>query len=913
MGRGEFGAVGVVGTVSGKRSPQLKLITPDGQGTSGGGGDSPNAPFTIIALNELSQAEQEKIRRLSSQIAPGAAVIGVMQAWRSWDVRPVVMLSGEKSPSVIRFLGPEVTLSVTMSARIQDLYERLTRHTKITSEILGWGVLEGQLWYRREIVDMTLAEIVKGIQPSHFSDVITLAKGLVTELRSWQELGLTHGHLTPQNIRVSQNGKVSFLDSGTALAIVQAANWLQMESFPEGYDRASFAPESITSESLILSTDIYGLGLIFGEMFDALEKQFRIQPSNQQNIRNRPHLLTSIQSLRRKMLDSDPKRRPQLDEVSRLLDESVPTYSVAVKPQPAEEKAETTLRERVSPADFVDAEPIRGKKVLLPASQSNAAERIDFEPPAVPASAPIRSEITPEVRERTPTIHFPEEANPNPTPRIVEITKDEPREPNFESGKQSTGKNQNLNSFFFWGLVIAALALGYRFLPWQDYLSGSIVYKNEDLHFAWHSGIPSRMKIVAQAAVNPAEPNAYAENLIVESAMKGEELGDEINVGLIRVAFDKRWELELKPEDRRTALVIALGALLQESTPSDLPALEEPSRLHPGVILALTATGGEQASKSLLSRISAKRLTELPAPFKSAFRMLLQGSAELVCSDDAVRAVARMGTRGIDDPAQVMTLLQEDTERRLRALTVLFAEDDAQSKRLLAVLLEHPNFQLEYPALRWARAKAVKLLEWNELEGHDQLFLLAGLPPSKPVSMKDHLGKLFLHPSPAVRKAAAEQAVNGANFPHPGAFKALQLIVANPELLLPAQTYRLAEILAKYETVDANTIRQWLDSAPPREIVESLLVATSEKETATRLDLELSMYLRRGTWQPDLTTLEKLSHHPEDSTRWFAYSRLFEITDKKVSLKILTGALKRERKPEFREQLQANIDYLKTL
>ena len=85
-------------------------------------------------------------------------ILGVMRSSEGWDNRPVITAPEEKQPSVIRLLGPEVAQIVGVSARMYELFERLQKHHAVSTKIIDWGILENQLWYRREYVSETLAE-----------------------------------------------------------------------------------------------------------------------------------------------------------------------------------------------------------------------------------------------------------------------------------------------------------------------------------------------------------------------------------------------------------------------------------------------------------------------------------------------------------------------------------------------------------------------------------------------------------------------------------------------------------------------------------------------------------------------------------------------------------------------------------
>lgn len=428
---------------------------------------------------------------------------------------------------------------------------------------------------------------------------------------------------------------------------------------------------------------------------------------------------------------------------------------------------------------------------------------------------------------------------------------------------------------------------------------------------AWTSKIPSRMIPVAEIALGNSDLTKAAQTIIIESAAHGDEGLIGVNVPMLRVAFDGAWESELSTQDRRSAMAMGLVALLKERLPRDLQKIDG---LHPGVVLAATASAGKTASR-ILQGIPATVLTRLVPPYGAAFKELTKDFPNLNCGDDAVQRLARLGTRGAVDGLDDITLflrtesgaVREDASRRLRALAVMFSYNNGLSNSLLQVLLKHPNLSIDIPSIKWA--KDWDLMNWKELEAGDQLFVLAGVPPAGVIT-PENLGKLFAHPSDSIRAYAIGKALDRIKMGHPGAYDVFRLIQADPSLLTPRQTVELAHLLEKPETLQMATIQSWINSKPPVQIVAPLLLATAGLPKSTSLDTALAIYLKDNSWKPDLSTLRKLSQHPDGYTRMFAYNELYLMEDRETAREFLQAASRKESNPENRTQLQQMLDDL---
>ncbi len=899
-----------------RKLPNLKVVPTLGGAESAQGvsGYSFNS-FEMLALTELGALEADRVSNLVHRIVPTGAIIGVGVTPRSWDIRPVLAVSSEEGASLIRFLGPEVTLSVSLNARVKDLLEREASVRDLSSRILGWGILDGQLWYRRELVERTLQDDVSEGGLS-LELILPLALSIAKELSHFHSHGIVHGHLTPNNIAVDYSGKVTLLDAGIGVSVVQASSLLGVRDFPAGYVRGTFAPESATGESVSYSADIYSVGKIIRELFSHIESGGKKSLADGDLL----HLGVSFEMLDliAQMTQADPTKRPNLGAVIHRLEEELRPRGETPEPQkgaPQISQGKLIRTARGIPAVTIEAarskqpeiaiaapespthaekprtertlirEAIRNAGILSPKKLWEEGDVTDAFSETAPDTSSVTTPGTTRATIAETSAIFAESAEGND-----EISQGEPEvdEPVVVSGK--------ISPVFYAGAALLLVLLYFYRTQWSTPTFSS----PEEMGLAWSSMRPSSMIPVAESAIDEEHPDKIAETLIVRSVIAGDKLPSGVDIELIRTAFDDRWEAELSKDDRRVALTLALRGLLKGKAPQDPPAL---STLHPGVLLAILASSGEGATK-VFKGVPLDSLTRLPAPIGIAFQELTRSSPELDCGSEDVRLLAALATDAAIAPEDLFAFLRSNTERNLKSLAVLVAIDDERSGVVLNTLLNHPNLQLDNPFIDWG--KTWNLSSWDELGNGEKLLLLSGFPPTKPLET-NKIAVMFAHPAPAARSFAISQAVNRIKFLHPGAMTVLTLLKSSPELVTAKGTLELAQILEAPEKVTIEKARKFLASEPPLNVVEELLKASAKEKSPTRLDFELVRFLQSHGWSPTIETLTLLATHPERLTRFASYTRIFELSDKKAAAMILTHALRSEKDPQFIEQLKVML------
>ncbi len=928
-----------------KKSPKLRLVGGDAA-EAAQEGFAASEGFEFVTMDELSNAERKRTERLLGEVCPRAGVLAVVRTADPWDLRPVVALSDDNGPSILRLVAPEISHSADTSNRLRGMFDRLSRFEDLSSQLRDWGVFEGQIWYRRSMLPRTFAHLLSDRLEFDFEQTFSVMSALADEISHWHGLGIVHGHITSSNLHFASDGQVSLLDPGVraALALVskEAGERLQQ----------TIAPEILEGNVPEYRADVYGFGQVVRRLFLLLRK-------NHQFAKDRADLeaaLAPFSSFVNAMVDANAGKRPSISEVRSFLRRRQEKRAVRTE-EPAKPAPSTTHGKVVKPVVYTP--PPAPPTVVVPARVEEAKVfPVEPEPPTLLYEEPQRMSGGADVqtnlykvvassrREEWSSPAALEPMHIDPEPRFVESSspfelggKQEEPDDFFNIG--STHVEENLfveeeprpvrragpyhqvstprekpqasggpkgNGWLLASLFASLVLLGWYYFRQTEPVDETLQYTKSDLRVAWESKIPSRMRIVAQTAISHNEQRALAESLIIRSVNNGDSLPESIDTGLLRIAFEGLWEPDLNEDDRRVALAIGLGGLLQDSMTmlEDLGPLDQ---RHPGVLFALTASAGDHA-RPFLEKVPAALLTRLPPPYQGAFRRLVVNKRDITCGDEEVRTLAQFSTHGVEKSQDLANYVRQNSTVRLQALALIFSQHNEQARKVLDVLLNHPNIILDVPDVSWGRQ--AELLNWIELDSADQLFVLSGIAPPKSCK-PEHTARLFLHPSASLRAWAIEQILDQVTFVHPATVPVFEKLEKHPEMLTPIQLAKLATILEDPVKVTEDSIQDWLDSKPPVEIVSDLVLGTAQQKQAIALDAWLTMYLKSRDWSPDIITLRALITHPDPYTRLFGYNKIYGMPDKETALTFLNRAFAKENDPQLRPQLETMIQSLKEI
>ncbi|MBL7661691.1 hypothetical protein JNK13_02955 [bacterium] len=801
--------------------------------------------FRIAEPTSLSEPEQKRLNSLIEEIVAGESIIAVQQGVRSWDLRPIVNISEESCPTMIRFFGHEMTLARQLSSEAEELLDVVAGIEPLarSAQILEWGVVGGQLWYRRLVVNSTLEEEILRGENITFAEAKRIALSLIRSVEALHRAKVVHGHICSSNVARGENNEIFLLDPGIGYFCLTAAR--QLGSAAISADEG-FAPEIISGAHAEESADIYGVGRVLSDLFANVQDE----PD--------PQAMKPIREVLRAVADPNPLRRPSLASIVDACSDGKRSF-----------KTSSALKDAVTP------EP-----VVVP-EQKSVRSKIKDEP-----------EAGSEQRGRVKELNFDDRVNE----QEPVWQKEQAATPSAVQAKQRLSSKAILIPV----LVVAAICAA---IMWSRSGSNFSEITAQDLQNLWSSKRPSMAATVAEVALSDAALHNYAENLIINSVLEGQEVPKGVEKSIIRIAFDERWEQTLQSSDRRFALTLALSGLLGNKTPRDVPALD---RVHPAIVLALTVAAGNNV-QPILAKIPAEVLIALPPPLGPAFQELARSNPQLTCGDREVQTLAKLTAYGIGDADPLVQYISENTETRLRSIAQVFSQDPAQARRVLTVILSHPNLSVNDPFIAWARTWQIS--DWKELKVNDQLFLLAGIPPADPLKA-ENIGKLFSHPSVQLRSLAIVKSLESIAFEHPGAYEVLKFVQQDAKILNAKQLVDLARLLETPSKANSELIDAWLATKPAQQILEILLISTSGNKQATTLDFEISRTLQKQNWEPKLTELQKLSGHPDRLTRFFAYTKLYKLEDRETAKVILSEALKHETDTEFRKQISSMVKEL---
>jgi serine/threonine protein kinase/tetratricopeptide (TPR) repeat protein len=187
----------------------------------------------------------------------------------------------------------------------------------------------------------TLCDLIRARRPEP-SEVLALAKQIVSALADAHAHGIIHRDIKPKNIMVTPGGQVKVLDFGLAKLIQQkkshdgedSVSHLSQKGIVPG-TVAYMSPEQLRGERLDYRSDIFSLGTVLYELFSGANPFGR--PSSAETISavltleppslrdNQPELSKELDSITQKCLCKDREERYQAATALHLDLENVPS------------------------------------------------------------------------------------------------------------------------------------------------------------------------------------------------------------------------------------------------------------------------------------------------------------------------------------------------------------------------------------------------------------------------------------------------------------------------------------------------------------------------------------------------------------------------------------------------------------
>lgn len=856
---------------------------------------SETSPY-FVTLNKVSQNDRRDAERFVGRYVEKAGIIGLLDhrlqssKTSAVDYTPVLILKGYSEPVLMRRLDQKKSKKdLKRMLKIQSFAFPLEVSDLIEDH-------DGSLVLRRTFVPLTLQDVINSNSTVSLTKVLDSIVKLFFHTERLHLREYTHGHIHPGNVGFQGSTDGCLVDIGVSFYSLSSEADLDN----------TFAPEfriKRENNDADQSLDLYGLGftlkkLLKGILLDHNHKDISMET-----------LHSSLSPLIAALMHKDAKKRPEArlarSMLLDLLPMVVPNYS-------APDLRDSGELWEVDERDFDSLVDALEKVEATDLHSGDLVTNDDF--------------FSFEAHEKSDSNHVDLYREDEQFSAVLGLNNNSiMHTEDLNIKKHSSGSSaRKIQNFILILMILITSLLVYKlkdrfdlslFTQQSDSYEVSGEYQGpylglEDLAASWNSQVPSRMEIVAQQAVQISPMRGLAEQVILTSLRQNEISNKLVDTGLLRVAFHDQWEVQLDEVDRRYALSLGLIDLIGNMLPPGLGLIED---RHPALLLAILSAGNNNV-KNVLKNVPASLLGTLPSPYGTSFQILEAGRGDISCVEEDVIQLARFSTRGIEKPLELTQFLQEEFSRRISSLSVAYSHNNEHARKLLDIIIAHPNLALSTPEVLWA--KKVDLMAWSDVEYVDQLFLLAGVPLRKEKKLDaPTIAKLFLNPSPRIRSYAAGLAVDAIRFKHPAATKLLGAIQAAPELLTGEQLVMLGQILEDPEkTIDIHrrVVHSFISSKPPVDIAKMLLLSTATSKSGSALDGALSVYLTEKDWSPDAGELLKLSTHPDRVTRMFAYQKIFQFEDKGNAKLLLKEALSKEVVPEFKEQLESLIKTLQS-
>ena len=818
---------------------------------------------TLLDLKSLSQEIQNHVSKFIQDEEINGEVLGVI---KSSDMRyyPVIHDSSLSYPVIYRKF-------LTKNYTDQSIKELVSQNINYFSNIkhmeLRKSKSEDGLILIRTFALNTLQDALNSTIKISLKEVLVTLKKTLMILKKAHAKGFVHGHVHPGNICFKLDMSGGLLDGGifTNLIPNKVKN-----------NKDYVAPESATG-SLSTATDMYGFGSTLKAVIEC--------PSiicEEKDLR-REEVLAVLKPIIESSTKADPNERMTIEIASAIYNDLLPLILSPKEISSLEEEYLEHGDNTKIDEDTIDLIEDREEYDLSFEVETEDAIKDDL---IFKDEAEITNKFENIAKE---AFHSYNNKKSISLGKVILIT--------VITGLMFLAGNKLINSF---SLIKEAVKIAST----EDAFNGQIL-DTQELASAWSSGILSQMKLVADQAIYKNQGRVLAERTILSSVTNNELKSDLVDSSLIRVAFNPQWEEQLNEDDRRYALALALVQIVKNQIPRDLGRIEE---RNPAVLLALMSSSSQGVSK-ILSTVSVKLLEKLPVPYGPAFQLLATTNSDKHCGDEDILTLARIGTRGVENPVLLNQFLSGDFKRRMSALAILFSSQPENARKVIDVITLHPNLALNNQEVIWA--KKVSLVDWQEIDPSDKLFLLAGVPLRGNNSLSAaSVAKLFLNPSPRVRGFAAGLALEKIQFLHKGAPEILQMIQNAPDMLSQDQLVMLGQILEDpKKTAEAHRkiVQSFIASNPPVDIAKHLLISSATEVESTILDSALGIYLGEKGWVPNDTELQILSHHPDKVTRMFAYQTIFTTIKGPKAIELLKKSLTKENDMEYKSQLKDMI------
>lgn len=826
----------------------------------------PAAAALIVTPEALTPEQRERAEDYIARAGLPGLFVGALLAEQTWNIKPLLLDHGVVK--LLRFSDPQLHLD---QERFEECAELLLRSRQVTggSARIENGVSGGQLWQRRCFYQRTLAEFDRPHEENLGAHPRDFALELLRSAARAKNAGIVHGHLCRRNI-VIEAGVPILVDYGFR-------SW----SFDLIVRSSEAAPELRRGERGDAGADVYGLGRVLQTLLADL-------------------LTDEERKLVAAMQDPNAYRRPPLDAVIDILFPGAAAHGVLVPPagmlQPRTLKLGKVLG---TDLEVAAPEPREDAKAEKDEPERSVEETLQW----LKGTALIKGDVVQKIRDSMGTdaaadacVTEADKKSPERSSATTQPAAEEARaRPAGKKRHRAARRKQEEQPQSAWTLLLALVIIAVavigirrgffeeqpakepRLIPYEQY---------------WTSNMPSKMREVAAAAA--LEGDEKAELVIVEDALSGSQR-PHVRAELLRIAFNARWEHELRPVDREVALKLALVELLRGGV-RGLPPLDD---VHPAVLLAVLANTEPDAEVPSLGRIPLQRLVSLPQPFGKAFQDLT-ALGVTSAADPAARSLARI-------------LLSEQSARVTQHF--LRSGDDARlarGKLALLLRLNQPPAEVVWEAIKTDPAGALResagwfdggtLVNWHDVPARQKALLMSGSLPEEQLR-PEHYDDLLRFPVIELRPAVERKLLE--LYPPENRFT-LQVLADQRNALTRDQTIALLTTLLTEKKLQYQLLDRWFGMKPDTGTVLEIVVARRSIQPDDPFSVRAAGYLKARDWSASLPDLKKLIVHQEALVRALAYAKL-DAQDPKQALILQYGAA-REPLENLRRQIRNKLD-----
>lgn len=400
----------------------------------------------------------------------------------------------------------------------------------------------------------------------------------------------------------------------------------------------------------------------------------------------------------------------------------------------------------------------------------------------------------------------------------------------------------------------------------------------------WTSGIPSKLKIVANAAVNYGSSNA---ELAITKDLYAGNSRPNVNTPFLKLVYNPNWEAELSKLDRQTALALGLGQLVESR--KNLALSKE---RHPALYYAILASSKINILKTqYLNNYRTKNLAKLK-DVGSKFASLSNFGVNYI-NHPLAWSLAKFTILDFSKEPLLAFLYKADSTAQIKARLGLFLSFDfkldSKSFTLLTNILRAKggSFKLIF---NWFREND-NLMNWENLSTKDKLRLYASRFPSINLNF-EYLIDLMTFPEKSVALKAAIKINELTN--DKVSLKFLEYLIDNKDVLDRDSLIFLLSIFSDAEGKQGPLFRKWFSLKPNMNLIAELIILRSEYEQDV-FNSEAVLYLKENSYKIKASVLEELIQHNDSFVRAYAYSSLNPlIKEHKALIKYMINVEKDE-------------------